>query len=94
MGLFGKKKSAPTAQAIEVSLEDGSSVSVGQVVDCIGDSCPRPRLMTKSMERADSGTVVAIDVDNPTSMEALPPMAESLNATTWQRYENHAAGGY
>ena len=82
MGLFGKKKSAPAAQAIEVSLEDGSSVSVGQVVDCIGDSCPRPQLMTKStLERADSGTVVAIDVDNPTSMEALPPMAESLNVT-------------
>ena len=82
MGLFGKKKSAPAAQAIEVSLEDGRSVTVGQLVDCIGDSCPRPQLMTKStLEHADSGTVVAIDVDNPTSMEALPPMAASLNAT-------------
>ena len=81
MGLFGKKKKTSTDEPVAVTLEDGSTVNVNRVVDCIGDSCPRPQLMTKSsMEAAASGTIVAIDVDNSTSMEALPPMAASLDA--------------
>ena len=83
MGLFGKKKPQPqSVEATEVILDDGSSVLVQRVVDCLGDSCPRPQLMTKAaMEKAGSGEVVEVRIDNPTSVEALPPMMGSLRST-------------
>ncbi len=74
MGLFGKKKSAETmGDATSVTLECGESVALVSTVDCIGDSCPRPQLMTKSaLAKIDSGKAIGVLVDNPTSMEALP----------------------
>jgi tRNA 2-thiouridine synthesizing protein A len=83
MGLFGRKKQEPKQQATgSVTLEDGTSYTVGSVVDCLGDSCPRPQLMTrKAMAAAESGTVVEVKVDNPTSVAALPPMMGMLNGT-------------
>ena len=83
MGLFGKKKdNAEKSGGSEVTLEDGSRISATQVVDCIGDSCPRPQLMTKAaLGKAAPGDVIEIQVDNPTSMEALPPMMPELNGS-------------
>lgn len=83
MVLFGKKKEPePATEAHEVLLEDGSSVQVSRVVDCVGDSCPRPQLMTKAaMDKAGSGDVVEVRIDNPTSVEAIPPMMESLQSS-------------
>ncbi len=83
MGLFGsKKKAEETAGGGEAVLSDGSRVQVARRVDCIGDSCPRPQLMTKkAVGEISSGGVVEVLVDNPTSVEALPPMCDELNAT-------------
>lgn len=85
MGLFGrKKKSEPAAgePTGEVTLEDGNSYPVSQVVDCLGDSCPRPQLMTKkALSGAASGDVIEVRIDNPTSMEAIPPMMPELGST-------------
>jgi len=89
MGLFGKKNKSSEQQANgdrnevrEVTLESGQSYPVIQSVDCLGDSCPRPQLMTKkALSSSESNDVVEIMVDNPTSMEALPPMCAGLNAT-------------
>ncbi|WP_275099080.1 sulfurtransferase TusA family protein [Sedimenticola hydrogenitrophicus] len=85
MGLFGRKKTQPTAAAGpagEVTLEDGATYQVSQVVDCIGDSCPRPQLMTKkALASAATGDVIEVRIDNPTSMEAIPPMMPELNST-------------
>jgi tRNA 2-thiouridine synthesizing protein A len=83
MGLFGAKKSsgghAGGGQAI---LGDGRTLPVARRVDCRGDSCPRPQLMTKkAVNEAGSGDVVEVLVDNPSSVEALPPMCDELNAT-------------
>ncbi len=80
---FGKKekenKSSPTG---EVTLENGSAVKIAQSVDCIGDSCPRPQLMTKkALSAAGSGDVIEVLVDNSSSMEAIPPMLNGLGAT-------------
>ena len=74
MGLFTRKKQEPeSGNATEVLLDDGRTIAINKVVDCIGDSCPRPQLMTKSaLSKASSGLVLDIRVDNPTSMEALP----------------------
>jgi len=84
MGLFGRKKNKPTESAGatgEVTLEDGSIYPVSQIVDCIGDSCPRPQLMTKkALSGAAAGDVIEVRIDNPTSMEAIPPMMPELDS--------------
>lgn len=86
MGLFGRKKTdAAAAAGGEVTLNDGSVVKIAQTVDCIGDSCPRPQLMTKAaVGKAQPGDIIEIKVDNSTSMEALPPMMPELHATHLQ----------
>ena len=83
MGLFGRKTApatpGPAAQAV---LPDGTTVSVKQQINCIGDSCPRPQLLTKkALVSAVQGEVLEILVDNPTSMEAIPPMMPGLAST-------------
>lgn len=85
MGLFGRKKTTESAAGGatgEVTLEDGTTYPVSQVVDCIGDSCPRPQLMTKkALSGAASGDVIEVRIDNPTSMEAIPPMMPELGSS-------------
>lgn len=83
MGLFGSKKKVEEASAGgEAVLSDGSRVKVARKVDCRGDSCPRPQLMTKkAITEAGRGAVIEVMVDNPSSVEALPPMCDELNAT-------------
>lgn len=84
MGLFSKKPKAEDAATSrhEVTLSDGHTYAVVQTVDCIGDSCPRPQLMTKkAVGQVQVGQVVEIQVDNPSSMEALPPLCDEMAAT-------------
>lgn len=83
MGLFGSKKKVEEAGAGgEARLSDGTTVQVARRVDCRGDSCPRPQLMTKkAVSEVAPGGVVEVLVDNPSSVEALPPMCDELNAT-------------
>lgn len=84
MGLFSRKPEAaqaagPTAQTV---LPDGTKVDVKQQINCMGDSCPRPQLMTKkALSRALAGDVFEVLIDNPTSMEAIPPMMRDLAST-------------
>ncbi|MDA8390922.1 MAG: sulfurtransferase TusA family protein [Gammaproteobacteria bacterium] len=75
MSLFGRKNGPPEnpAPAGKVTLPDGQCYTIGRVVDVLGDSCPRPQLMTKkALAESPSGTVIEVLVDNPTSMEAIP----------------------
>ncbi|MBT3707356.1 MAG: sulfurtransferase TusA family protein [Proteobacteria bacterium] len=85
MGLFSKKKTdneTSSGGQSPVALSDGSQVQVSTTVDCLGDSCPRPQLMTrKAMSSANEGDVVSVLIDNPTSMEAIPPMCPEIGAT-------------
>ena len=81
MGLFSRKKKddKPADAGSSVTLDDGSTYDVGEVVDCIGDSCPRPQLMTKkAVAAAAPGTIIEVQIDNPTSMEAIPPLVPDL----------------
>ena len=82
MGLFSKKKTtAAPADSFAVTLRDGVTYRIAKTVDCIGDSCPRPQLMTKEAVREmNSGDVVEVMLDNPTSVEALPPMCGEMAA--------------
>lgn len=85
MGLFSKTKTdepgAGAPPAASITLGD-RTYTVSQVVNVLGDSCPRPQLMTKkALSKAAPGEVVEVMVDNPTSMEAIPPMMPELNGT-------------
>jgi len=84
MSLFSrnKQKSEDSKSAAHSVTLDGNSYIVSQIVDCIGDSCPRPQLMTKkAMNSAQPGAIIEVQVDNPTSMEAIPPMMGELHGT-------------
>lgn len=84
MGLFGKKKTDDGAQAAQetITLEDGRSVEVADVVDCLGDSCPRPQLLTKkALGNAATGDVIEVKIDNPTSLEAVIAMIPDLGGS-------------
>jgi len=85
MGLFGsgkKKAEANGAPLGTVTLSDGQQVEVSARIDCLGDSCPRPQLMTKkALSAAAANDVLEILIDNPSSMEAIPPMLPGLSAT-------------
>jgi len=83
VGLFSKKdKSKESDVQTSATLTDGTEVTISARVDCMGDSCPRPQLMTKkTLGAASPGNVIEVAVDNPTSMEALPPMCPQLSST-------------
>lgn len=85
MGLFGggkKKTEANGAPLGSVTLSDGQQVEISARIDCLGDSCPRPQLMTKkALGNAGANDVLEILIDNPSSMEAIPPMLPGLSAT-------------
>lgn len=83
MGFFSKKeKSTETSTEYETQLEDGTIIKVSSVIDCLGDSCPRPQLMTKAaMGKAKSGENIEVQIDNSTSVEAIPPMMDDLDST-------------
>ena len=84
MGLFSRKPDAAQAAgpAAQAALPDGTMVTVKQQIDCLGDSCPRPQLMTKkALSGAAAGDVIEVLIDNPTSMEAIPPMMKDLAST-------------
>ena len=84
MGLFGsqKKNDRHEAAAPETAtLSDGAVVRVARRVDCLGDSCPRPQLLTrKALGEVASTEVIEVVLDNPSSVEALPPMCGPLGA--------------
>jgi len=85
MGLFGRNKQeqeAASGPVCSVVLASIGEVDLKGRIDCLGDSCPRPQLMTKkALTGAESGDVYEVLIDNPSSMEAIPPMMPDLNAT-------------
>ena len=83
MGLFGsKKKVEEVAAGGEAVLNDGTKIQIARRVDCLGVSCPRPQLMTKkAVAEIAVGEIIEVLVDNPSSVEALPPLCDELDAT-------------
>ena len=67
MGLFSKKKETEApANGHAVTLDDGISYIIAQTVDCLGDNCPRPQLLTKkAVGGLTAGGVVEVILDNP-----------------------------
>lgn len=83
MGLFGKKQAAEHAAVKDViTLEDGRTVEATDSVDCLGDSCPRPQLLTKkALAQAAPGDIIEVKIDNPTSLEAVIAMIPDFSGS-------------
>ena len=83
MGLFGsKKKVEEVAAGGEAVLSNGTTIQIARRVDCLGVSCPRPQLMTKkAIGEIAVGEIIEVLADNPSSVEALPPLCDELDAT-------------
>ena len=83
MGLFGtKKKVEEVVVGGEAVLSGGTKIQIARRVDCLGVSCPRPQLMTKkAVNEAAVGDIIEVLADNPSSVEALPPLCDELDAT-------------
>lgn len=90
MGLSSKiSKERQTNPLKGIRLGDGQMVQVTEFVDCIGNKCPRPQLMTKmALMAAATGDVLEVLIDNPSSMEAIPPMLAALGATHLETVRN------
>jgi len=51
-------------------------------VDCLGDMCPRPQLLTlKVLGEIEPGGVIEVLSDNPAAVEGFPALAQALNCT-------------
>ncbi|GMT42122.1 MAG: hypothetical protein IEMM0002_0533 [bacterium] len=80
---LGKKdqsalRSSPT-QARVVKLPDIGQVRVSTTVDCMGETCPRPLLLTKKALRdMEDGQVLEVVVDNSISIETIPVILPEL----------------
>ena len=85
MGLFSRKTKKYDFQQVnlpEVTPSTGVSHQLAQQVGCVGYSCRRPQMITKkAVNVAQTNDVVEIIVDNPSSMEAVPPMRPLIGAT-------------
>lgn len=83
MGLFGSKKKVEEAPIGGVAvLGDGTTIQIARRIDCLGVSCPRPQLMTKkAVNEIAIGEIIEVLADNPSSVEALPPLCDDLDAT-------------
>ena len=96
MGLFSRKTKKDDFQQVnlpEVTLSDGVSHQLAQQVDCTGYSCPRPQMMTKkTVNGAQTNDVMGIIVDNPSSMEAVPPMGHKSGLPIWKQKQTITPG--
>lgn len=63
----------------QVVLPTGETVQVTHTADCIGAACPRPQLVTMNMlESMQSGNVLELISDNPTTVETIPALADTF----------------
>lgn len=64
-----------TEQSREVELTDGRLVVVRQRVECLGDGCPKPQLLTlKALSLVEPGEVVELVTDSVTAAETISAM--------------------
>lgn len=67
--------SATAGLSFEVDVPGVGALLVTRSVNCIGDGCPKPQLMTlKALNQVAVGDVVELVSDNPTAVETIPAM--------------------
>ena len=85
-----------------VELPEVGEVTVVYTVNCIGDSCPRPQLLTlRALDEAVDGEVVELISDNPASVETISALmlvadgqhlATLRNGDVWEIYLQKGCG--
>ncbi|KAA3626548.1 MAG: sulfurtransferase TusA family protein [Proteobacteria bacterium] len=81
---FRKRDPVPPAPVVtrDIELPGLGSITVSRSIDCTGDSCPRPQLLTmKTLEQMREGEIMELLSDNPASVEAIPAMMLVLYST-------------
>lgn len=59
----------------EVDVPGVGLLTVSRTVNCVGDGCPKPQLLTlKALNQVEDGDVVELISDNPTAVETIPAM--------------------
>lgn len=76
---FGKRRRTgvqkAAAETRQVDVPGLGLVSVARTVNCIGDGCPKPQLLTlKALNLVDEGDAVELISDNATAVETIPAM--------------------
>jgi tRNA 2-thiouridine synthesizing protein A len=71
--MYGKH--ATDSPSFEVDLPGVGRLIVARKVDCVGDGCPKPQLLTlKALNQVAVGDVVELVSDNPTAVETIPAL--------------------
>lgn len=66
---------ATTGSSFEVDVPGVGLLAVARSVNCVGDGCPKPQLLTlKALNQVQVGDVVELVSDNPTAVETIPAM--------------------
>lgn len=97
MGLFSrgpKEESAYSAEAQHAAVLPGhGEVPVSRVLDCSGEMCPRPQLLTKRVvvKEMSAGQVLELVVDNPSSPELVPTIMSDIGSTHLGTLREHGA---
>lgn len=62
--------------------EELGRLQVDKVLDCSGEMCPRPQLLTKRavVKEMDVGQVLELVVDNPSSPDLVPTIMNDIGA--------------
>jgi len=73
-----RRRSAIQAGFLEphdVDIGGLGRIRVARSVNCIGDGCPKPQLLTlKALNQLPEGSVVELISDNPSAVETIPSM--------------------
>ena len=65
----------------EVGVPGIGKITVDKTVNCLGQVCPVPQLMTKrAIREMKEGEVLEVLISNPPSLETVPAILPSINA--------------
>jgi tRNA 2-thiouridine synthesizing protein A len=82
-GLFQRgrnKRDVPRPRLVEVP--GVGQVWVARTIDCIGESCLRPQLLTiKALGQLEEGEVLELQFDNPGSVEGIHALITVLEVS-------------
>lgn len=78
--LIGRRRSPAVPVSRRVDLPGRGAVAVVRSIDCVGEMCPRPQLLTvKVMGEVREGEVIEVLTDNAAAVEGFPALAMKLN---------------
>ncbi|KAA0219446.1 MAG: sulfurtransferase TusA family protein [Lautropia sp.] len=78
--LLWRRPNPPVSVLRIVDLPGRGTVAVARSIDCLGEMCPRPQLLTvKVVGEIGVGEVVEVLTDNAAAAEGFPALAMKLD---------------